>query len=249
MKRAGGFTLVEVLIAIFIAAIIATLSVQALTAATGAMETGRAQAAHYDALDRVFTQFDQDLRAIRTGQPFLAEPVSESLSAFDPEQELFLGYGEQFETRDIKQQRKNLLATLDRQHRLLQFVRGDWVNFSERPRSDLQHVTYAWHAGSLWRFFRPIDREAFAGEPPSDEVFFEDLSRARRLMTHITRLEIRYLPAGASAEDRNSWNDQWPPASGRTGTSTAALPQAVEITVETPELGEIRRLFLLGVEP
>ena len=252
MKPMRGFTLVEVLIAIFITAIIATLAVQSLTAASRAMESGRSMADQYAQLDRFFILLEQDLRAVRGGKDalFQAEPVDQTLSgAEETADDTFLGYGEAFETRDIKQQRKNLLATLDRQHRLLALVRGDWVNFGISRRSDLQHVTYAWHQGALWRFFRPIDREIFGDTSPGDEVFYEDISLARRLLVEVNNLTLRYLPPGADPKVDNSWSTEWPPSTGRTGSGPgAALPAAVEVVVELKNMGEIRRLFLLGVE-
>ncbi|AFU99589.1 type II secretion system protein GspJ [Simiduia agarivorans] len=252
MHRARGFTLVEVLIAIFIAALIAMMAAQSFHVATRSMESGRAVSTQFAELDRFFIVIEQDLRSIRGGKDalFKAEEVDQTLSGAEAtEDQTFLGYGEAFETRDIKQQRKNLLATLDRQHRLLQFVRGDWVNFGISRRSDLQHVTYAWHQGALWRFFRPIDREIFGEQAPGDEVYFEDVSMARRLLTDVNNLTFRYLAPGANPKDESGWSTEWPPSAGRTGRTTqASLPSAVEIAVELKDMGEIKRVLLLGIE-
>lgn len=250
--RLRGFTLVEVLIAIFIAALIATLAVQSLSSATSAMERGKSLGDQLAELDRFFLVLEQDLRTVRAGRDFkfAAEAVSQSLSgASATADDTFLGYGEAFETQDIKQQRKNLLADVDLDHRFLRLVRGDWVNFGIRPRSDLQDVTYAWHKGAIWRFFRPIDSEVFGDSLPSDEVFYEDISMARRLVTQVDNLTLRFLAPGGTPTDRSSWTESWPPVAGRTGgASASALPTAVEVVVELQNLGEIRRVILLGIE-
>ncbi|MBB3169765.1 type II secretion system protein GspJ [Simiduia aestuariiviva] len=251
-RRVRGFTLVEVLIAIFIAAIIATLAVQSLSSATTAMERGKNLSDQLAELDRFFLVLEQDLRTVRIGRDFnfQSEAVSQSLSgATATADDTFLGYGEAFETQDIKQQRKNLLADIDTDHRFLQLVRGDWVNFGVRPRSDLQHVTYAWHKGAIWRFFRPIDNEVFGDNPPSDAVFYEDVSLARRLVTQVDNLQMRYLAAGSASANDSSWSETWPPAASRSGGSNAnPLPQAVEVVIELQNVGEVRRVMLLGIE-
>lgn len=251
-KRSAGFTLIEVLIAIFIAAIIASLAVQSLGSATSSMERGKALGSQLSELDRFFSVLDQDLRSVRTGRDFAfkGDQVNQSLSGAEATADkTFRGYGEEFETKDVKQQRKNLLATLDRQHRVLELVRGDWVNFGTRPRSDLEHVTYAWHNGAIWRFFRPIDSEIFGDNPPGDEVYYEDISMARRLVTGVDNLTFRYLAPGSPFANDGSWTEVWPgPATRTTGAGSAKLPQAVEVVIELEGLGEIRRVFLLGIE-
>ncbi|UTA47880.1 type II secretion system protein GspJ [Simiduia sp. 21SJ11W-1] len=250
--RQQGFTLVEVLIAIFIAAIIATLAVQSLSSATTAMERGKSLSDQLSELDRFFLVLEQDLRTVRAGRDFKfeAEPVSQSLAgATATGDDDFLGYGEAFETQDIKQQRHNLLADLDVDHRFLQLVRGNWVNFGVRPRSDLQHVTYAWHKGAIWRFFRPIDNEVFGDNPPADAVYYEDISMARRLVTQVDNLTVRFLAPGSAANNANAWADTWPPATGRNANNTGtALPLAVEVVIELQNVGEVRRVMLLGIE-
>lgn len=250
--KSAGFTLIEVLIAIFIAALIAVMAAQSFQVASRAMESGRAVSSQFAELDRFFIVLEQDLRSVRTGGDavFIGQEVDQGLASAEiTEDETFYGYGEAYETQDIKQQRKNLLATLDRENRLLQLVRGDWVNFGQAQRSDLQHVTYAWHQGALWRFFRPIDREVFGDQASTDDVYYEDISLARRLVTGVNNITLRYLPPGADPENESGWTNQWPVEGGRTGTEISApLPAAVEVTIELKDMDEIKRILLLGVQ-
>ncbi|MDN3638054.1 type II secretion system protein GspJ [Simiduia curdlanivorans] len=249
---AAGFTLVEVLIAIFITAIIATLAVQTLGSATVSMERGKSLGDQLSEVERLFSLIEQDLRSVRVGRKFefIGEEVSQSLAgAEETKDDSFQGYGEVYETRDLKQQRKNLLESLDTDHRLLRLVRADWVNFGQAQRSDLQHVTYAWHQGAIWRFFRPIDSEIFGDNPITDEVYIEDVSLARRIISDVNNVTFKYLVPGSPFETESSWSNVWPTTATRTsGPSSSSLPQAVEVVLELKELGEIKRVFLLGVD-
>ena len=248
----SGFTLVEVLIAIFITAIIATLAVQTLGSATVSMERGKHLGDQLAQVERLFSVIEQDLRSVRVGRKFafVGEEVSQSIAgAEETKDDTFQGYGEVYETRDLKQQRKNLLETLDKENRLLHLVRADWVNFGQAQRSDLQHVTYAWHNGAIWRFFRPIDSEIFGDDPARDEVYIEDVSLARRIITDVNNVTFKYLVPGSPFDVESSWSDVWPIAATRTaGPNSSSLPQAVQVVLELKELGEIKRVFLLGVD-
>ncbi|WP_188946503.1 type II secretion system protein GspJ, partial [Polymorphobacter multimanifer] len=57
-----------------------------------------------------------------------------------------------------------------------------------------------------------------------------------RLLGQVRAIRMRVHTGGG-------WVDRWPPLGTAAGPN--ALPQAVELVIDSPETGEIRQLFLL----
>lgn len=112
----------------------------------------------------------------------------------------------------------------------LEFTRAGWRNPAGLPRSQLQRVAYALTDGSLTRAsWDVLDRAQDSA--PHTTVLLGD----------VTALELRYL------DEAGGWHSDWP-AQGSSGT-TAALPRAVEVTVEVKGWDRIMRLFPLAGAP
>jgi general secretion pathway protein J len=110
----------------------------------------------------------------------------------------------------------------------LELTRAGYPNPLGTTRSNLQRVAYLVEDHTLYRLSWPnLDRAP------------DELPRKTALCSHIDGLSLRYLDF-----DRN-WHEQWPPLkSGDAGT----LPQAVEITLELADWGDITRLYAVAGE-
>ncbi|MFG1174502.1 type II secretion system minor pseudopilin GspJ [Erwiniaceae bacterium CAU 1747] len=102
----------------------------------------------------------------------------------------------------------------------IMLVRSGWQNHDGRlPRSTLERVRYRWQQGQLERLSYP------------DLSLSSTAVRSVLLLPEVTQFRLRFY-------DRGEWLAQW-----RAG---GVIPQAVEIIIETPALGEVRRIIALS---
>ena len=103
---------------------------------------------------------------------------------------------------------------------LFTLVRRGWTNNDDAPRASLQRVRWALEDGRLVR------RGAAMVDGTDDGV-------ATPFLAGITSARLR-------VHDGRDWRDSW--AAG----DPAALPRAVELTLQGPQIGTIRQVLLLG---
>ncbi len=61
----------------------------------------------------------------------------------------------------------------------------------------------------------------------------------RPLLENIESIHFRYL------SDNGQWRDQWPPSQGFSKNDAAdPMPKVIEVTLETKDWGEVKRLFM-----
>ncbi len=116
---------------------------------------------------------------------------------------------------------------------------GGWRNPLSQARASLERVSYYLDADKralIRSSYRVLDQ---AQDSKPVEV---------ALLDHVSELSWRYL------DNTRQWQTTWPPASlngSTSGSSTTppAPPMAVEITLHTDDMGEIRFLFRLGLDP
>jgi general secretion pathway protein J len=137
-KRTTGFTLVEVLIALAITALVATIAYTGLSTVMTGAERLRDNADRIYELNRAFMILSRDLRQ------FTARPVRDEFGDIEP---AFTG-GE--------------LARFE-----LSFTRTGWYNPNNHPRSTLQRVNYRLEDEGLWRDTYPVLDRAANTEPES----------------------------------------------------------------------------------
>jgi len=115
----------------------------------------------------------------------------------------------------------------------VEFTRAGWRNPLGHPRPSLQRVAYRLdeeHDRLLRLSWTVLDRA-----PDSEPV-------ETAMLDDVERLEWRFLDA------RQEWHATWPPLSTGPG-AIVPLPQAVELTLETRDVGELRFLFRSGTQP
>jgi len=219
-----GFTLLELLVALLIAAAISVMAYRALDTAILANEKVTRVTAEVDGVDRVWQYMSNDfLFAVsRTWRNDFNEPRSPLVGVF----------GDRLSQSDI--------VVADEQNYLLQVIRSDRDNLLDKTRSNLFMVGYRLaqtqdsEYKSLWRdSWSPIDS---AGEPKIQQ---------RLLIENIERVEFRYLARSASSTQDSQWITGWPAQDNNFQSAVAVLPAAVEVSIEIPAMGKVLRLFEL----
>jgi len=111
----------------------------------------------------------------------------------------------------------------------LSVLRGGRPNPLHFYRSELTYVSYSLDENTLVRrsWIDPANQD-------------EKLAHQQKLLEGVEEIQIRVLPPGARSVKDGPWLDEWPPKQ-----APAALPQALEITMEMETEGEIVRLFSL----
>ena len=156
-KTAKGFTLIEVLIALAITAIVSLIAYTSLSAVMTGAERLRENTDRIYAINRAWMIISRDFRQ------FVDRPVRDEFGELEPA----LSGGD--------------LARFD-----LSFSRTGWHNPNNHPRSNLQRVNYRLEEDALWRDAYPVLDRAGDTEPSTvlllagveelDLAFLGDLS-------------------------------------------------------------------------
>ncbi|MDQ2076657.1 type II secretion system minor pseudopilin GspJ [Marinimicrobium sp. ABcell2] len=219
-NRNAGFTLLEIMVALAITGVVATMAYQGLSAASAGAERSREILAQVNELDRAWQILAADMRHL------LPPEVGPT--------------GVRFEF-----QAQSLEGGADVEQRLMLFVRRNWFNPMQRPRSDLQEVSYRIENGTLWRDYRPYRNMPF------DEFAFEQNAAQQELLGNVESIEIRFLSdavlqrSGRGALDGDDYTRDWAPAwpdPNQVG-NPHGLPRAVQIRIEIEGVGVSERLF------
>jgi general secretion pathway protein J len=109
---------------------------------------------------------------------------------------------------------------------LLVFTRAGLPNPAAQTRSQLQRVAYDLDEKTLVRLTWP----ALDGADP------ETLT-VTPLLDEVSEMEVRVL------DGEGEWHISWPPLD--TGSATVSLPRAVELLMDAPPWGRVRRLIAL----
>nr|WP_275402246.1 type II secretion system minor pseudopilin GspJ [Serratia marcescens] len=191
-----GFTLVEMLLAI---ALFAMLSLTALTVFRGVLKND-------EITQRKSTQLTQLQRALAIVERDLTQaqaraPTGDKRWPAAPEFAVLQTAGE--EGGDFQ----------------LLLIRNGWPNPQARlPRATQERVAYRYRQGRLERLSYPNLSSPQAA------------ARSVLLLSEVTRFQLRFYRQG-------EWLTAW-----RAG---GLLPQAVEVAIDTPALGEVRRIVTL----
>jgi general secretion pathway protein J len=222
IKRAAGFSLIEMLVAFAIASGIALLIYHAVSGAIKIENRVNDVTQHTNQLNRVWQRFNDDIHHV------VARPWVDYL---DNSQVTMIGLlGEEFSVKD---------ATLDiEQNYVLRFVRRGNNHVLSATKSDMQVVGYRIAASeneddntiSLWRDqWQPVDSA------------IKPIVHRRLLLEGIESIRLRYLPSDSQRVDEAAWVSGWPTSTQKNDL----LPIAIAITIELETMGDIMRLFSL----
>ena len=197
MKRARGFTLLELMIAIGVFAVVVSIAFNAVSLLIESDRGNRARQADLQQLQKALLFMERDLHQVierkqNTGfgssnaalyKPTDAEAILEFSRAGNPD----LGW----ELRD-----------------------------AEQMRSTLQRVRYVLHDNQLVRESWNLIDHSETEEPVK-----------LPLLSGVKSLKVRFRGDGSS------WQDDW--------AEQPTLPRAIEVTLESENFGEIKRIFLI----
>ena len=197
-RKQQGFTLLELVIAIGIFALMSAMAYGGLNSAMNTRDRADVQAERLAQLQKALLIIGRDIeqaieRPVRDTYADELPPISGG------------GYGSS----------------------ILELSRSGLANPMGLPRSHLQRVGYAVQEGQLLRRIWPVlDRSL--DSVPFEAVMLED----------IKAVDLRFM------DQDNQWQSQWPqPDLGMPGSTPAAMPRAVEITLDLEDWGRVRRVF------
>lgn len=217
-----GFTLLEMVIAIALSALVAALAYQSFDGASRNADRTREVLSSINKLDKTWQLIGQDMRNIVPLNPTIPSPQLK------------------FEAASLKTTGKDSFQVI------MIFARRGWVNPLGRLRSDLQQVNYRIAEGKLWRDYLP-ERNM-----PLESVDFERDSLHQLLLDNVVDVQLRFLSDARikadgksvleGSEYSKSWDTIWPPVNG---AGASAMPLALEITIDIEGAGRSVRLFEL----
>lgn len=215
-----GFTLLEVLIALVISALIAVMAFQSLDAADKGAQRTNEVLDEINRLDRAWQMIAADLRHVQM-------PLANDQNAL-------------FQGESLRSSGENA------DQPVLFFKRRGWVNFANLPRSDLQLISYRVAEGKLWRDFMPEYNRELGDIEMEDDAFhqllLDDVDDLQLRFLHQGIITSKGKSALEGREFADDWLQQWPDSSLQ---GAGGLPLAVEITIDIKGVGPSVRLFAL----
>jgi len=232
----GGFTLIELIVALFITAIIFAVGYGSINQALRNHEQLKEHQARLSELQdavRVMVQDFSELapRPIRDqlGQNWLACITTQSATApadtgLNPDSDSSApdSSAAQPDTDDSDDSDESDTAPDDGGPDLVAFTRAGWANAAGIQRPTLERVSYRFAKGTLRRMHWAVLDSTEGTQPVR-----------RDLLTHVKSVTFRFM------NDSRQWVDVWP-ATG--ATTLRSRPFAVQVTLELEDWGEIVRI-------
>jgi len=217
MNQNKGFTLIEVLIAMAITAVVSVIAYVGLDNAIKLAETSEVATDRLHKINRVFDIISKDFHQL------IARPV-----------------------RNPEGNDKEASLVLDATSQpVLTFSRAGWINpQAERfQRSELQRVNYYIEGTKFIRYsWQMMDR--YQDSVPQEIVLLDDVrSLSIRVLSDVATIQNNQL----ATADKGEWVTTWPvPTSLGVNKLESSLPIAIEIIVDIESMGLIRRVFELS---
>lgn len=215
-----GFTLLEVMIALVISALIAVMAFSSLDAADKGAQRTNEVLDEINRLDRAWQIIAADLRHVQA-------PLGNDRNAL-------------FQAESLRASGENADQVV------MFFKRRGWVNFANLPRSDLQLISYRVEEGRLWRDFMPEYNRELSDIDMEDDAFhqllLEGIEDVQLRFLHQGIISSKGKSALEGREFSADWLQQWPDISIQ---GAGGLPLAVEITIDIKGVGSSARLFAL----
>ena len=218
LRNTRGFTLVELIVAVLITAILFAMGYGALSQTLTGRKQVEEQSTRLSAMQQAFRIIEQDIELM---QP---RPVRDLLgngyinAVFVDPNSMATGGSD---TSELTAAPDGIVQ--------LSFTRGGWANPAGLPRSELQRVSYLVRAGKLIRQHVPV-LDATTVSIPEE----------RELLDQVEVLHFRFL------DESQVWSDAWPtPALLRQSPAVQlrARPIGVEVTLKLKDYGVLTRII------
>jgi general secretion pathway protein J len=232
--RAAGFTLIELIVALFITAVIFSVGYGAINQSLRSHETVKA---HQDRLAEVqnavrvmvqdFSQLSPRPIRDQLGQNWLACITTQAVDALaggaDASASSAPSSAPAVADDDDDADADSSDKPDDGGPDLVAFTRDGWANPAGIQRPTLERVSYRFANGSVRRMHWTVLDGTEAGLPVR-----------RDLLTHVKSIHFRFMT------DARQWVDQWPVVGN---TALRTRPFAVQITLELEDWGQIVRVI------
>jgi general secretion pathway protein J len=220
MNRRGvrGFTLLELLVALFITAILFAMGYGALSQALTSRKEVEEQSARLSALQQAMRVMEQDLELM---QP---RPARDPLgNGYEPA--LLVSQNVASDSAASSDDTASMAQSLP----LLTFTRGGWANPAGLPRSELQRVSYLLRDGKLIRQHLP------AMDTTAATAVVE-----RELLDQVQAVSFQYM------DESFTWSSAWPTPGMQMSTPQElwrARPIAVKVVLSLKDTGALTRII------
>jgi general secretion pathway protein J len=213
--RAHGFTLIELMVALFITAIMFAIGYGELEQALKSRQEVEQQSARMLAIQHAVRTIEQDFELLqpRSVRNLVGDGYLPALIAGSNNGQLINSGGSS--------------SSLNTATPLVTFTRGGWTNPVGVERGELQRVSYAVQNGTLVREYWPVL-----------DATLEDTVISRVLLDHVKGFSLRFMDAG------HQWQTQWPAPSlvpGQQNLLLRSRPIAVEVTIQLDDWGVLVR--------
>lgn len=218
MMRRQGMTLVEVLVAMLVFALVAAAAALSLRLAVDAREQ--------------LSDAEHRIAELETARLLIKEDLAQYVPRRIRDE-----FGESFGPAFLGGVETRTRPAVAGEILLAAFVRSGWINPGfEAPRSSLQFVEYLQRDSTLIRRTRPFLDDA-RGQPRVERVLIEKAGD----------VSLRFLGTALAVSGQSDADAGWLPGWPLPGSGAAdAPPRAVSISLTTERYGSLRMAFWIG---
>jgi general secretion pathway protein J len=240
VARSSGFTLLELLVAMFIAAVIFAMGYGAINQAVKNRIELQEQQARLLELQNTVRTLEQDF--LQLAQRPIRDPIGGTYQPALLANNTSTGANVSLSSNPSNPTVGSTTAVAATQA-LVSLTRTGWTNPAGLQRPALQRVAYYFQDGVLRREYWPVLDPTQASTAIRHD-----------LMKHLKAVQLRFLDIGGTVQSQSSsqsqdptangnWSPIWPPVNHASQNNQRYRPIAVEITLDTEDWGKIVRII------